>query len=66
MMNTQLPSMPLWTSDGFVPLNMNKPTEDAKTTPFERRFSPYDFNGGYELFYLTIVKRIDFNMFVLT
>lgn len=37
----------VWTSEG----NLNVPLEQVqvdstKTTPFERRFNPYDFNGG--------------------
>lgn len=38
--------MPLWNSEGAVNLPMDGITDDVKTTPFERRFSPYDFNGG--------------------
>jgi hypothetical protein len=29
-------------------MSLNQLEMDAvKTTPFERRFNPYDFNGGY-------------------
>ena len=27
-------------------LNASGAMDDTKTTPFERRFNPYDFNGG--------------------
>jgi 20S proteasome subunit beta 6 len=35
-------------SEGAVslPLNDVELSDDVKTTPFERRFNPYDFNGG--------------------
>jgi 20S proteasome subunit beta 6 len=43
----QAPSLPLWTSEGPIQLPMDSvASDDVKTTPFERRFSPYDFNGG--------------------
>lgn len=45
------PSSSMWTSEGDVlmPLSgLQTPAVDSvKTTPFERRFNPYDFNGGY-------------------
>eukprot|EP01039_Chlorochromonas_danica_P006182 gene6182-6817_t len=41
------PSLPLWTSEGALPLALdNLHDGPVKTTPFERRFEPYDFNGG--------------------
>mmetsp|Transcript_33 Transcript_33/g.48 ORF Transcript_33/g.48 Transcript_33/m.48 type:complete len:255 (+) Transcript_33:47-811(+) len=37
----------VWTSDGAVNMPLGNIEVDAvKTTPFERRFNPYDFNGG--------------------
>eukprot|EP01031_Cornospumella_fuschlensis_P028531 gene28531-34441_t len=44
---TAAPSLPLWTSEGSVQMPMDTVAmDDVKTTPFERRFNPYDFNGG--------------------
>lgn len=43
------PSSALWTSEGPALMkldSLNLPLDDVKTTPFERRFNPYDFNGG--------------------
>jgi hypothetical protein len=40
------PSLPLWTSEGTLNLPVDNVVDDYKTTPFERRFNPYDFNGG--------------------
>ena len=35
------------TSDGFMDMHLDQVAVDGpKTTPFERRFNPYDFNGG--------------------
>jgi hypothetical protein len=35
------------THAGSVPMSMENIEVDAtKTTPWERRFNPYDFNGG--------------------
>lgn len=35
------------TSDGFMDMRLDQVAVDGpKTTPFERRFNPYDFNGG--------------------
>lgn len=40
----------MWTTEGEVMMSLGAvqtPAVDAvKTTPFERRFNPYDFNGG--------------------
>lgn len=47
------PSIPMLTSEGAVPLNLDSLNADVKTTPFERRFNPYDFNGGYGLINLS-------------
>lgn len=39
--------IPMWTTEGSVPMAFDNIEVDAtKTTPYERRFSPYDFNGG--------------------
>lgn len=42
------PAAALWTSEGSIPMNLGglAMQDDVKTTPFERRFNPYDFNGG--------------------
>lgn len=41
------PAMPVWTAEGTVNLSVESVAVDTvKTTPFERRFNPYDFNGG--------------------
>lgn len=42
-------AMPIWTSEGQVDMPLQNIEIDAapKTTPFERAFNPYDFNGGY-------------------
>ena len=41
------PSAALWTTEGSVPLNLQEvPSDSFKSTPLERRFNPYDFNGG--------------------
>lgn len=46
----------MWSSEGSVELSLGgMPVDDVKTTPFERRFNPYDFNGGYVRFYIFIV-----------
>lgn len=39
---------PIWTSEGCVEMPLQQIEIDAapKTTPFERAFNPYDFNGG--------------------
>jgi len=38
---------PIWTTDGGINMPLNEVVmDDPKTTPFERRFNPYDFNGG--------------------
>ena len=40
--------MPLWTSEGTEKLQIQDIELDGpKTTPFERKFNPYDFNGGF-------------------
>ena len=45
--------MPLWTSEGTEKLSIQDIALDGpKTTPFERKFNPYDFNGGYEISYI--------------
>jgi hypothetical protein len=37
----------VWTSEGSLGLPLEKiQVDDVKTTMFERRFNPYDFNGG--------------------
>ena len=43
-----LASVPIWTSEGHVEMPLQQIEIDAapKTTPFERAFNPYDFNGG--------------------
>eukprot|EP01041_Mallomonas_annulata_P004013 gene4013-7992_t len=40
--------LPIWNSEGGAAMDLAhlELSDDAKTTPFERRFSPYDFNGG--------------------
>lgn len=53
-MQQQQPMM--WTSEGTMPLDLHTGAGAApadpldapshKTTPFERRFEAYDFNGG--------------------
>jgi 20S proteasome subunit beta 6 len=46
-MNPQGPDLQMWTSEGPASLSAKSLAVDAvKTTPFERRFEPYDFNGG--------------------
>ena len=42
------PSAAIWTSDGNMDMKMNdvELVDGPKQTIFERRFSPYDFNGG--------------------
>ena len=41
------PKLPIWTSEGNANMNLDSIELDGpKTTPFERRFNPYDFNGG--------------------
>lgn len=49
-MDFAAPSSSMWTSEGpvLLPLEgVETPAVDSvKTTPFERRFNPYDFNGG--------------------
>ncbi len=40
------PIAPMWTTEGDAPMPLSSVSMDAKTTPFERRFNPYDFNGG--------------------
>jgi len=49
-LSTSTPSSntaPMWTSDGIVSMPLDSVEVDAtKTTPWERRFNPYDFNGG--------------------
>jgi hypothetical protein len=47
----------MWTSEGSVPVDLHTgagamavdplDAPSHKTTPFERRFEAYDFNGGY-------------------
>ncbi len=41
------PSAAIWTTDGpaMMPLD-NVEVDATKTTMFERKFNPYDFNGG--------------------
>ncbi len=47
------PKATLWTMDGNVNIPLDGvAVDDVKTTIFERRFNPYDFNGGYILFWL--------------
>jgi hypothetical protein len=37
----------IWSSRGDVSLPLSSiELDDGKTTPLERRFNPYDFNGG--------------------
>lgn len=44
---SQAPPGLIDTHDGPAKLNMDGVEFDAtKTTPWERRFNPYDFNGG--------------------
>lgn len=48
-MEFSAPSSSMWTTEGDVlmPLGgIQTPVDTVKTTPFERRFNPYDFNGG--------------------
>jgi 20S proteasome subunit beta 6 len=46
------PGLSIHNSEGNRPVPIeslslsNQPLDDFKTTPFERRFNPYDFNGG--------------------
>lgn len=41
------PSASIWTTDGPVQMPLDGVEVDStKTTMFERRFNPYDFNGG--------------------
>jgi hypothetical protein len=43
----EVPLVPIHSSEGAVNMNLNNVVLDGpKTTPFERRFNPYDFNGG--------------------
>ena len=43
----RVPQVPIWTTDGPVDMALQGVEVDGpKTTPFERRFNPYDFNGG--------------------
>ena len=47
------PSASMWTTDGSAMIPLEQIEVDApKTTPFERRFNPYDFNGGYAKYLL--------------
>lgn len=39
-------SIPMWTTEGHLSLPLETIEAGPKTTPYERRFSPYDFNGG--------------------
>lgn len=42
---------PVWSSEGVVDMPLNNIAVDpVKTTMFERRFEPYDFNGGCVIF----------------
>jgi hypothetical protein len=44
---TAAPSAPIWTTEGPAMMPLESVEVDAtKTTMFERRFNPYDFNGG--------------------
>lgn len=42
------PQLPIFNSEGKNGMNLDSVLIDGpvKTTPFERRFNPYDFNGG--------------------
>jgi hypothetical protein len=44
-------ALPIRSSEGNVEMQLQQVEIDAgpKTTPFERAFNPYDFNGGYVL-----------------
>lgn len=45
--NIKGPAASMWTTDGHAMMPLEQIEVDApKTTPFERRFNPYDFNGG--------------------
>lgn len=47
MRRSTQPSAAMWTSAGNTNMPLDSVQVDAaKTTPFERRFNPYDFNGG--------------------
>jgi hypothetical protein len=41
-------ALPIRSSEGNVEMQLQQVEIDAgpKTTPFERAFNPYDFNGG--------------------
>lgn len=50
--NSSVPTLDIWTSDAPISLpleGLNSPVDATKTTPYERKFEPYDFNGGYVL-----------------
>lgn len=41
-------ALPVHTSEGQQGLHLDSVSYDAeKTVPWERKFNPYDFNGGY-------------------
>mmetsp|Transcript_7316 Transcript_7316/g.8021 ORF Transcript_7316/g.8021 Transcript_7316/m.8021 type:complete len:110 (-) Transcript_7316:501-830(-) len=41
-----VPTADIWSSEGALKLNLSTLSEAGKSTPLERRFNPYDFNGG--------------------
>jgi hypothetical protein len=49
-------ALPIRSSEGNVEMQLQQVEIDAgpKTTPFERAFNPYDFNGGYVLISLNL------------
>ncbi len=56
--------MPVWTAEGTVNLPVeNMAVDTVKTTPFERRFNPYDFNGGSVP--VIVMKGISLHFFVV-
>merc|ERR1719183_2395768 len=46
-MDNKMMVAPVWTSSGPVHLGVDMPSMPAPTqSPYEQRWSPYDFNGG--------------------
>jgi hypothetical protein len=58
--------LPIWTTEGPIDMALQGVEMDGpKTTPFERRFNPYDFNGGCVpvVFQIVFVFPLVFNGF---
>jgi len=47
MASKEMQPLMMWSSEGSIPMQGSEVSVDAPhATPFERRFNPYDFNGG--------------------